>query len=107
MAQRIEILLVDDVDGSKAVDTVTFALDGVTYEIDLNEAHAEELRAAVQAWASKARRTGGRRNASPGSSSSTSSHRSDIRVWARANGHAVGEKGRISRSIQEAYAAAH
>lgn len=108
MAKRVKVLLVDDLDDSEAAETVTFALDGITYEIDLNDSHATELRAAVQAWASNARRTGGRKSAGRTPSQSTSSRqRSDIRAWARDQGHDVGQKGRIASSIRAAYAAAH
>ena len=63
MAKRVKVLLIDDLDDSEAAETVMFALDGITYEIDLNDSHATELRAAVQSWASNARRTGGRKSA--------------------------------------------
>ena len=61
MAQKTQVILVDDVDGSEANQTVTFALDGVTYEIDLNDEHAAALRESLEEWVGKARRTGGRR----------------------------------------------
>lgn len=109
MASRVEVFLVDDVDGSAAVETVTFALDGVSYEIDLNDSHAAELRAAVQRWVGHARRSGGRKHVGRAKSSSSLNpqQRADIRAWARAHGHTIGEKGRIAASIQEAYASAH
>ncbi|WP_083821859.1 Lsr2 dimerization domain-containing protein [Saccharopolyspora spinosa] len=55
MAERIQVELVDDVDGSPANHTVTFALDGVTYEIDLNDAHAQQLRAVLNRYVKAAR----------------------------------------------------
>lgn len=55
MAERIQVELVDDLDGSTAQYTVTFALDGVTYEIDLNERHARELRALLDHYVRRAR----------------------------------------------------
>src|SRR4051794_41292409 len=61
MAQRVNVVLVDDIDGSDAAETVGFALDGVDYEIDLSEQHARELREAVSLYVGHARRTGGRR----------------------------------------------
>lgn len=61
MAQRVEVLLEDDLDGSEAAATVEFALDGASYEIDLSEVHIDELRASFAPWLEKARRTGGRR----------------------------------------------
>lgn len=59
MAQRVVVQKTDDIDGSQANETVTFAVDGVTYEIDLSDAHAAALRAAVQPYAVAARRVGG------------------------------------------------
>ena len=61
MAQKTQIILVDDIDGSEATQSVTFALDGVTYEIDLNDDHAAALRETVEEWTVKARRVSGRR----------------------------------------------
>ena len=55
MAERIQVDLVDDIDGSPAKHTVTFALDGVTYEIDLNEGHERELRTVLDRYLKAAR----------------------------------------------------
>lgn len=107
MAQRVEVLLVDDIDDTEADETVTFALDGVSYEIDLNSSHATELREQLQIWTSAGRRTGGRNSSKTRPKSSSAKDRNAIREWARANGHPIGDKGRIAASIQEAYAAAH
>ena len=60
MAQKVQVLLVDDVDGGTADETVTFGLDGVTYEIDLTSAHAAELRDAFAHWVGHARKVGAR-----------------------------------------------
>jgi hypothetical protein len=61
MAQRVEVVLIDDMDGSDATETVSFSLDGATYEIDLNEANADALRASVGMYIDKARKASGRR----------------------------------------------
>ena len=60
MAQQVQVLLVDDIDGGKAVETVSFALDGVSYEIDLSAKNAAKLRDALSTWVGSARRSGGR-----------------------------------------------
>src|SRR3954453_11594086 len=60
MAQRVNVVLVDDIDGSDAAETVTFGLDGVQYEIDLSDGHADELRAALALYIGHGRRAGGR-----------------------------------------------
>ena len=109
MAQKVQVLLVDDVDGSTADETVTFALDGVSYEIDLTTAHAAELRDAFASWVGHARKVGGRsgaRTSRPRSSSSAGDAQA-VREWAKANGHTVSERGRISADVKAAYEAAH
>ena len=113
MAQRVNVVLVDDLDGSDAVETVSFALDGVDYEIDLNEKHASELRNALSLYVGHGRRTGGRRRTSSAGSkrsagaSAGGPSAAEIRAWARENGHEVPERGRVSAEVREAYAAAH
>ncbi|PRY58799.1 Lsr2 protein [Knoellia remsis] len=110
MAQRVQVLLVDDIDGNDADETVTFSLDGVSYEIDLNTANAAKLRDAFAPWVGHARRSGGRKSTGGSRSGGGSSRRRDvthIREWARKNGHEVSERGRISASVQEAYDKAH
>src|SRR5215469_4018374 len=59
MAQKINVLLVDDIDGSDAAETVQFGLDGTQYEIDLSSEHAEELRALATPYVKRARKTAG------------------------------------------------
>lgn len=102
MAQRVQVLLVDDLDNSDADETVTFALDGVTYEIDLNEGNAAKLRDAFAPWVGHARRSGGRK-ATGRNAGARRKDVSAVREWARKNGHEVSERGRIPASIQEAY----
>ena len=112
MAQKVQVLLVDDIDGGTADETVSFALDGVSYEIDLTTAHATELRDALATWVGHARKTGGRsggRGSSGGGASRPrrSSDAGAVRAWAKENGFEVSERGRISAEIREAYDAAH
>lgn len=108
MAQKVRVLLIDDLDGSDAVETVSFAVDGVTYEIDLNEKNAGDLRDAFAPWIGHARRSGGRR--SGGRRSSSTARNGDtaaIREWARSNGYEVSDRGRVPADIREAYTAAN
>jgi hypothetical protein len=111
MAQRVEVVLIDDVDGGAAEETVTFAIDGVSYEIDLSEKNARKLRDDLAKWTGHARRSGGsrggRRRSASGSSSTKRSDLGAVREWARANGHQVSDRGRISAEIQSAYDKAH
>lgn len=119
VAQKTLVQLVDDLDGSEAQETVSFGLDGTSYEIDLSEQHAAELRDALAPFvgaarkaggsASSGRRGGGRRGSGGGGSSSSSNRdrTAQIRAWAREQGMEVNERGRISNKIVQAYEAAH
>ncbi|WP_341359626.1 Lsr2 family protein [Georgenia sp. M64] len=113
MAQKKHVVLIDDLDGSPASETVHLGLDGVDYEIDLNEAHAEALRETFAEWIGPARKVGGRKRPSTGrraASAATASSGGDtakIREWARQNGYTVSERGRIPASVREAYELAH
>lgn len=118
MAQKVNVVLVDDLDGSEAVETVSFTLDGSSYEIDLNGANAAALRDALAPWVGAARRAGRASSAPASRRSSRGASRpaaagSDrervqaIRQWARTNGHNVSERGRLSADVLAAYEAAH
>ena len=111
MAQKVSIVLVDDLDGSEADETVTFGLDGTTYEIDLTQRNADALREALSGYIGHARKVSGgsrrgRRSSGSGGSSS-SSNTKEMREWARSQGMDVSERGRISADVQQAYDAAH
>ncbi|MEE6273772.1 histone-like nucleoid-structuring protein Lsr2 [Georgenia wangjunii] len=110
MAQKVQVTLVDDIDGTKADETISFSLDGASYEIDLTREHATALRESFAEWIGHARRSGGRkapaRRRSTGGGA-TDSDAGKIREWARANGYTVSERGRISAEVREAYAKAN
>ncbi|CAN5160148.1 Lsr2 family protein [soil metagenome] len=112
MAQKVNIILVDDLDESEATETVAFGLDGTSYEIDLNDGHAGELRTALAAFIGHARKVPSSsrrvaRRAASAVSSATGASAAEVRIWARENGHSVPERGRIPAEIREAYDAAH
>jgi len=109
MAQKVQVVLIDDIDGGEATETVTFGLDGATYEIDLSDQNAAQLRDSLAHWVGNARRVSGRttRPTARRGGSSSSSDTTAIRAWAKENGFKVSERGRISGEVQEAYAAAH
>jgi hypothetical protein len=109
MAQKVQVLLVDDIDGGSADETVTFGLDGVSYEIDLTSGHATELRDALSLWVGNARKVGGRTasKSAPRARRSSSSDAQAIREWAKEHGHQVSERGRISAEVKAAYDASH
>ena len=107
MAREVQIFLKDDIDGSVADRTVTFALDGVEYEIDLSEANITKLVQALEPWTTSARRVrkSSKRNSQRRSNDGPSTN--DVRNWARAQGHEVSDRGRIPTAIMAAYEAAH
>lgn len=107
MAQKVNIVLVDDLDGTEATETVTFGLDGTTYEIDLNDANAAALREAMSGYVGHARKVTGGARRSRKAAGSSSANTKDVREWAKAQGMDVSERGRISADVQQAYDAAH
>jgi hypothetical protein len=110
MAQKVQVLLVDDLDGSEATETVAFGLDGASYEIDLSTGNANKLRKELEAYVEHARKaTGGgsaarrrRTRTGPGRERSA-----QIRAWAKQRGYKVNERGRIPANIVAEYEAAH
>ena len=113
MAQRVNVVLVDDLDGDDASETVSFSLDGVDYEIDLNDGNAQALRDSLSRYIEAGRRVAGRKSSGRGRGRRVAAggdggpSASDIRSWARENGWDVPERGRVSAEVREAYAAAH
>jgi hypothetical protein len=113
MAQKIQVLLTDDIDGSEASETLTYGLDGKTYEIDLNKKNADKLRNSLGSFISHSRRVTGGPGRRPRSSHPGVETRRDpaqtkaIREWALANGHKVSERGRIPAPVEAAYEASH
>jgi len=104
MAQRVQVLLVDDIDGAAAAETVSFSLDGVSYEIDLTAAHAKKMRDDLASWVGHARRSGGRKSSRKATAAGL--RRGDlsaVREWARNSGHKVSDRGRVSAEVLAAY----
>lgn len=105
MAQKVNIILVDDLDGGPADENVKFGLDGANYEIDLSAENAAELRSSLEKFVAAARKaSGGRAARTKTTPPAGRSHDSaQIRQWARENGYSVNSRGRIQAEIQEAY----
>jgi hypothetical protein len=120
MAQRVQITTLCDVDGTRPGVTVTFGARGVSYEIDLCDEHAEQFDQGIEQWIGSGRRIGGRRQTVrvPGARlpviaatppppivewDVNKGHRAKVREWARANGYRVGQRGRISQEVYDAY----
>jgi uncharacterized membrane protein len=110
VAQKIQTLFIDDIDGSEAEGTVRFALDGSDYEIDLNAKHAEALRQALSRYVEAARRSSGparkpvrsagRRAAASGLNTT------EVREWAKAQGIEVKDRGRVPAELVVRFRAA-
>ena len=113
MAQKVQVLLVCDLhdDEVEGTETVTFGLDGSSYEIDVCDTHGAQLRDAFASYVGAGRRAG--RTSTPArrgrqaSRSGGNERVAEIRAWARKNGHAVSERGRLSATLVAAFEAAH
>lgn len=104
MAQKVTIELIDDIDGTEAAETVTFSLDGKSYEIDLSSDNAENLRDHLAPFVAASRKSGSPR---PKKSSGNAGLSKQIREWANENGVDVPARGRIPKMVREQYDAAH
>lgn len=108
--RKLVTQLVDDIDGGQADETVTFSLDGRSYEIDLSEHNAVLLRKALDEYVSKARKgtdSGRARKPVASTAHRDPSQTKAIRGWALSNGHNISSRGRIPRPVVTAYEAAH
>jgi hypothetical protein len=104
MAQKIQTLFIDDIDGGEADGTVRFGLDGADYEIDLSVKHSDELRDALREYISHARKVGASRRAAARSGRKPSSADTvAIRAWAKENGFDIKERGRVPASVVASY----
>ena len=102
VAQKIQTLFVDDIDGSEAEGTVRFGLEGTDYEIDLSVPHREELDKALATYIAHARKVGGtRRTARNGRRSASTIDTHKVREWAKEQGIEIKERGRVSANVVE------
>jgi hypothetical protein len=109
MAQKIQTLFIDDLDGGKAEGTVRFGLDSVAYEIDLSAVHAKALRKAVEKYARAGRKVTAARRPGRGNSRRATNgapNPTDVREWAKSQGIAVKDRGRVSSDLVVKFQAA-
>ncbi|WP_329351871.1 Lsr2 family protein [Streptomyces sp. NBC_01261] len=109
MVQKRVLLLTDDISGGEADQTMTFGLDGRSFEIDLNDKNAEKLRKALKPYVEAGRKTGGRTAPRRHGAGATSGggDTAAIRAWAKENGFEVNDRGRVPANIRDAYAKAN
>jgi hypothetical protein len=107
MAQKLQTLYIDDIDGGEAEGTVRFGLDGIEYEIDLSSAHTAELRQVFTAYIAHGRKVGAvarrapqasRRGTAPGGIDTAA-----VRAWAKDQGVAINDRGRIPGKVVAQY----
>src|SRR5215469_4334259 len=106
MAQKIQTLFIDDIDGGDAEGTVRFGLDGSDYEIDLSAVHSQELHNALRNYIEHARKvaaTARRQGRRPGRRSGTGLDTAAVRAWAKAQGIDIKERGRVPADVVERY----
>lgn len=106
MAQKIQTLFIDDIDGGAADGTVRFSLDGNEYEIDLNAAHTGELRTALRTYIEHGRKIGGSARRAAGGRGGRRASGVDtvaVRTWARENGYDIKDRGRVPADLVAKY----
>jgi hypothetical protein len=101
MAQKVTVEMTDDLDGSQADTTVSFAIDGNAYEIDLSKRNAAAMRRTFDRYIEHARKQG--RSTRRARATRDRRHSSDVRAWAKAHGVQVSERGRIPASVVTQY----
>jgi uncharacterized protein (DUF2252 family) len=104
VSSKVLVILEDDLDGTKADETVEFGLDGAAYAIDLSDANAKKLRDALDGYVSKARKVSGKRSSSRKTSSGVDNHA--VRVWAASSGIELSKRGRIPQDVVSQFRAA-
>ncbi|HYB85603.1 MAG TPA: Lsr2 family protein [Streptosporangiaceae bacterium] len=103
MATKITVVLEDDIQGGPAEETLRFGLDGREYEIDLNSTNAAAFRQQIAPYLEHARRAGSRPTQRPVRTAASRERSADIRAWAKDNGIAVSERGRIPANVIQQY----
>src|SRR5690349_9515143 len=109
MARKVQTLLLDDIDGSDADETVRFGLDGASYEIDLSAAHAQDLRSALGRYVAAGRKASPVRGAPARKAARAASNGYDstaVRDWAKAQGIEIKDRGRVPADVVAKFKAA-
>ena len=107
MAKTVSVVTSDDLDGSPGAETVSFGIDGHSYEIDLGQKNLARLQKSLQPFIDAGRRTAHRQAAKPGRSAAPGADLAAVRAWAATQGLRVSGRGRISAEVLSKYEAAH
>ena len=107
MAKTVSVVISDDLDGSPGAETVTFGIEGHSYEIDLGEKNLAKFEKSLQPFMEAGRRTAARKSARAPRAAGSRTDRAAVRAWAAGQGLKVSERGRISAEVMSKYAAAH
>jgi len=107
MAQHTQIVFTDDIDGSDAVGTVQFGLEGTSYEIDLSKKNADKLAGILEPYVEAARKTGSASKRPAGRSRAAGPNPAAVREWARTEGMEVKDKGRVPAELIVKFQAAN
>ena len=101
MAQMVTVTMTDDIDGTEAAETVSFRIDGTSYEIDLSKKNVTALRRVFNPYIEHARKAP--RGARAARSTRNRQRSPDVRAWAKSQGIKVSERGRIPASVISQY----
>ena len=109
MAQKVVVELIDDLDGGKAEETVTFGLDGRSYNVDLSGRNAKALRKALAPFVGSARKVGAKQSRGTARKTTVRSgpNTQEVREWARSQGMQIADRGRIPADVTAQFEAAH
>jgi hypothetical protein len=107
MAKTVNVVITDDLDGSPGAETVSFGIDGHSYEIDLGQQNLTKFQKSLQPFIAAGRRTAHRTAAKPARNAAPGVDRAEVRAWAAAQGLKVSDRGRISAEVLSRYDAAH
>ena len=108
MSRNVSVVITDDLDGSAGAETVTFGIDGVSYEIDLSEPNRSKLADGLAPFIAAGRRANrGAIRRGAGRTAGPNVDRAAVRAWARESGLTVSDRGRISTDIMSKYEASH
>ena len=106
MSSKTIVVMEDDTDGSAASETVEFAIDGVTYTIDLSDKNAQKLRDGLEKYIAAARQSGGSKRTTRRRVAATNVDLKAVRAWAASRGLKVSGRGRVSADIVNQFRAA-